>query len=66
MVELRRLFEVQAEEEAALFPRLENAIDADGMRSLLLAMLPVYHAKVEAGYTRDARPRAPRTDVVRP
>jgi hypothetical protein len=66
MGELRRLFEVQAVEEAALFPRFENAIDADGMRGLLLAMLPVYHAKVEAGYTREARPRATRTDVVRP
>ncbi|HEY4013198.1 MAG TPA: hemerythrin domain-containing protein [Polyangiaceae bacterium] len=66
MGELRRSFEVQAQEEASLFPRFERAVDADGMRELLPAMLSVYHAKVEAGYAREPRPRAMRGDAIRP
>jgi hemerythrin superfamily protein len=51
--ELRSAVEVHAEEEEeGLFPRLEGALDPKAMRQLALAMMSLYHAKVEAGYAR--------------
>jgi len=51
--ELRSAVEVHAEEEEeGLFPRLEDALDMKAMRQLALAMMSLYHAKVEAGYAR--------------
>ncbi len=67
MSDLRKMVDLHAEEEERLlFPLLEHALDPDSMRELSLAMLTMYHAKVEAGYAREPRARAPRTDVARP
>jgi hemerythrin superfamily protein len=52
--DLRMVVELHAEEEEeGLFPRLEDALDPRAMRELALAMMALYHAKVEAGYARD-------------
>jgi hemerythrin superfamily protein len=51
--DLRMVVELHAEEEEeGLFPRLEGALDPRAMRELALAMMTLYHAKVEAGYAR--------------
>jgi hypothetical protein len=51
--ELRSVVELHAEEEEErLFPLLERVLDRDAMRELALAMMALYHAKVEAGYAR--------------
>jgi hemerythrin-like domain-containing protein len=56
ITELRDLVELHAEEEEEiLFPRLERVLGASEMRQLASSMLSLYHAKVEAGYARDAR-----------
>jgi hemerythrin-like domain-containing protein len=53
--DLRMVVELHAEEEEeGLFPRLEGAMDARAMRDLAIAMMTLYHAKVEAGYAREA------------
>src|SRR5258708_2449144 len=58
--ELRALVELHAEEEEELlFPRLELALDVHSMRRLAIAMLSLYHAKVEAGYARAESPPEP-------
>jgi hemerythrin superfamily protein len=54
--DLRMVVELHAEEEEeGLFPRLEDVLDRRAMRELALAMMTLYHAKVEAGYARDSR-----------
>jgi hypothetical protein len=59
IAELRDAVELHAEEEEeGLFPLLEGVLDTGAMRQLALSMMSLYHAKVEAGYTRvrDSRP----------
>ena len=52
--ELRRVLDLHArDDEERLFPELEVALDVHRMRALGLAMLPLYHAKLEAGYARE-------------
>jgi hemerythrin superfamily protein len=64
IAELRTLVELHAElEEESLFPQVERAIDASSLRQLALAMMTLYHAKVEAGY---ARVQGPSHDTARP
>jgi hemerythrin superfamily protein len=64
--ELRAVVELHAEEqEELLFPQLERALDTEQMRSLALAMLSLYHSKVEAGYARAMAPSATTTASVR-
>jgi hemerythrin superfamily protein len=54
IAKLRAIVELHAEEqEELLFPQLERALEAAPMRALALAMLRLYHAKVEAGYARE-------------
>jgi iron-sulfur cluster repair protein YtfE (RIC family) len=54
ITELRDIIERHAqEEEEALFPRVERALDASASRELARAMMSLYHAKVEAGYSRE-------------
>jgi hemerythrin superfamily protein len=56
IVELRAVIELHAqEEEETLFPRVERALEADASRQLARAMMSLYHAKVEAGYSRESR-----------
>jgi hypothetical protein len=66
--DLHAIIELHAqEEEAGLFPRLEVALEAAASRDLARAMMTLYHAKVEAGYTRATRatdPRVPRLSEV--
>ncbi len=53
IVELRGVIELHAqEEEETLFPLVERALEADASRELARAMMSLYHAKVEAGYSR--------------
>jgi hemerythrin-like domain-containing protein len=57
MTELREIVERHVEEEEEfLFPRLERALDSEKMRALGLAMMALYHTKVEAGYARESGP----------
>jgi hypothetical protein len=51
--ELRAVLEVHAlEDEEGLFARVERTLDAGTSRELARAMMSLYHAKVEAGYSR--------------
>jgi hypothetical protein len=50
---LRTVLELHAEEEEeGLFARVEHALDAGASRELARTMMALYHAKVEAGYSR--------------
>jgi hemerythrin superfamily protein len=63
MGELRNIVELHAEEdEEGLFPRLEGVLGDPAMRELALAMMALYHSKVEAGYARDSE-RAPAATI---
>jgi hypothetical protein len=42
--------DLHAQEEQALFPRLERALDGGTMRALGVSMMSLYHSAVEAGY----------------
>ena len=54
--ELRSAVELHAEEdEAALFPRLERALDPGALRRLGLSMMAIYDAKQETGYAVEDR-----------
>jgi iron-sulfur cluster repair protein YtfE (RIC family) len=54
ITDLRDVIELHAqEEEEALFPRVERELEASASRELARAMMSLYHAKVEAGYSRD-------------
>jgi hypothetical protein len=60
--ELRNVVELHAEEqEEVLFPQLETSLGPSELRQLALAMLALYHAKVEAGYAREADPTRQRS-----
>ena len=41
-----------AEDEVGLFARFERTLDAGASRELARTMMSLYHAKVEAGYSR--------------
>jgi iron-sulfur cluster repair protein YtfE (RIC family) len=57
ITELRDVIELHAqEEEETLFPRVERELEANASRELARAMMSLYHAKVEAGYSRVPRP----------
>jgi len=65
MTELQLVIELHAqEEEEGLFPRLERTLEADASRALASAMMALYHAEVEAGYSplRNASTRSPACD----
>jgi hypothetical protein len=55
MGELQSAVELHAEEDDALFPLLERALDSGAMRTLGLSMMSRYHAEVEAGYPPSTR-----------
>jgi hypothetical protein len=58
--ELRMAVELHAEEEEeVLFPRIEGVLEPSAMRQLAVTMMALYHARVEAGYTREHGPAAP-------
>jgi hypothetical protein len=50
IAELRTAVDLHAQEEQALFPRLERALDGGTMRALGVSMMSLYHSAVEAGY----------------
>jgi iron-sulfur cluster repair protein YtfE (RIC family) len=54
---LKVVIEVHAqEEEEALFPRIERALEADESRALAREMMRLYHSKVEEGCQRADSP----------
>ncbi|MGH7295042.1 MAG: hypothetical protein ACRELB_08915 [Polyangiaceae bacterium] len=55
MGELRSAVDRYAEEEGALYPQLERALDGGSMRRLGLSMMSLYDSEVEAGYVPSSR-----------
>lgn len=62
---LKVVIEVHAqEEEEALFPRIEHALEAEESRALARAMMRLYHSKVEEGCERASTAVCDRVEAV--